>query len=136
MGGLREDTIETPAPAQGKKKSGGAAATATTGTTTIRFHEDPDTSQVHFHDDAAGIKAGVPVATWWDAWRRIEQAGNTGQPFTWTYHDSTNKTLLTVTSGVNNFTTPPTFEVLLTVTPVQQGPTFQKLDAFIKNRGR
>lgn len=126
MGGLREDTIEAPTP---PNKSD-------TISTTIRFHEDPKTGQVHFHDDANGLKVGIPVAAWYVAWQRIKQANNEPTPYTWTYTDAEHLTQLTVKSGLNMFATPPTFEVALTIVPVQLGNTFQKLDAFMPERKR
>lgn len=121
MGGEREDVIESK-PAKSKAKAQDIG--------NIRFHEN--NGEVHFHDDANNLKVAIPVAEWWQAWRRLRQNANQTLPFTWTYHDVSRKTLLTIQSGLNTFTftSPYTVECNVQISTVEHGPVFDKLEKF------
>lgn len=133
MGGLNEDTITAPAtPKQAVIQDAPAAAPAATSPLgveqTIRFHEDPTTGQIHFHDDANGLKVGIPVADWFSAWRRIRQVDNRpGGDFTYLYVDTEHKTLLTVRSWLSPHNW-PTVDCHLSITRIAVSETIAKLD--------
>lgn len=83
MGGDNESTVEQKAPA--KKGMAGEQAIGT-----VRIHES--NREIHFHDDTNGLKAAVPVATWYTGWERL----SCGLVKKFTYVDVVNKTQLTV----------------------------------------
>lgn len=85
----------------------------------IRIHESG--GDIHFHDDAAGLKAAVPVAQWWKAWAGLKSGDGD-----WTFVDTANSTLLAVAiqkiSGVT--------EAIITIVVhvVETGDTFDALE--------
>jgi hypothetical protein len=120
MGGKNEDFIESPAK---KPKKGDAAAGETVGK--IRFH-DPEDGTFHFHDATDRlIKVAIPVAEYYVRYNKLRH-GDQCPPFI----DVANKTMLTMASGVDGSSDPPTFECVYTVSAIQFGATFQKLEKF------
>lgn len=118
MGGEREDVIQ----AKSSKSPGPAGEPETIGA--IRFHES--TGEVHFHDDAAGLKVAVPVAEWWKAWRLIRQ----GQTSEWTWHDVARKTILRIVCMIDDDAEPPILDCELHIEAVAHGDGFTRLERF------
>lgn len=88
----------------------------------IRMHESG--GQIHFHDDAAGLKAGVPVGEMWGAWQRLLHLG------AWTYLDSEHGTLLAVCSRLE---AGDVVECYISLAPCKatNGPTMAALERVI-----
>jgi len=91
----------------------------------VRFHESG--GEIHFHDDANQLKVAVPVATWFQAWQRLEA----GQIDRWYYPDLERKTVLDVriilTSAADG---PAKLDVAMSVRKVELSDTFTKLQQF------
>ncbi len=56
----------------------------------VRVHENTGEGRYHFHADQDGLKAAVPTADMWSAWRRLQHLGK------FVYLDTENHTLLTI----------------------------------------
>ena len=129
MGGQREDTIKTSS-AQKKSTTIQESLEQSITQVPIRFHEDPKTGQIHFHDDTNKLKVAMPVADWFTAWRKIKQANNTESYYSWIYFDPINNTMLTVNSGISISINPPLFECSLSISSIQFSDTYRKLENF------
>ena len=77
MGGSNQGTAP---PAASPQSAGGS------GSSGIRCHES--NGEVHFHDDAAGLKVAVPVATFHNMWNDLT-SGKKSEAF---YADDSQKT--------------------------------------------
>lgn len=84
----------------------------------IRCHEAK--GQIHFHADDDGIKAGVPVAEVWSAWRRLQHLDK------FTYLDAENGTLLTILSYLDADPVTNGDRVSLVINVRSCKPTFSK----------
>lgn len=76
--------------------------------------------EVHFHDDAANLKAAVPVAEYHIAERSV----NAMQP--WQYLDRKNKSLLTI----QPYREGDTVECYVRLDPIQVGQTLEAIFKF------
>lgn len=122
MGGEREDYVTKKK--DDKIESQGSVVGAVAGQR-LRFHESA--GQVHFHDDALGLKAAVPVADWWKAWDKLRTMLSK-----WEYVDTTNDTVLTVETHMAG--EPPGIEASITLTRGIFGTNFKALNAFTKRK--
>jgi hypothetical protein len=123
MGGLREDTtVPVKGDMFGTEQK-------------LRFHEEEGTGMIHFHDDSRKdkIKAAIPAADFWAAWRSLRKIENDQ----WSYIDVDNKTTLIL----RRIQLPPkpkgkvkTFEIVPTLEPVEIGPNFLKMNTFMPKR--
>jgi hypothetical protein len=88
----------------------------------LRIHENG--GEVHFHDDEGGVKVAIPSGEWYKLWE--EASHSTGS---FTYIDKKNGTILDLA-----ITTPAIgmVDAQVNISPIQQGKTFQELEAFIK----
>jgi hypothetical protein len=84
----------------------------------IRLHENKKDGAFHFHVDAEGIKAVVPVTEMWVAWDRIKNLGK------FTYVDADNKTILTVVVAVN---AKGVVDAYTNVKPITTGSYYQRI---------
>lgn len=91
----------------------------------LRFHESA--GQVHFHDDALGLKAAIPVAEWWKAWEKLKVG-----PFHWVWSDAAHDTILTVETILTG--EPPGIEANLSLARGIFGSNFKALNAFTKRK--
>lgn len=82
MGGEFEKTT----PSQSTPKSSGSSAAAVTGK--VRMHLSGN--EVHFHNDAEGLKASVPFTEWYSFGSKI----NSNDYVQFKYVDHVNKTIL------------------------------------------
>jgi hypothetical protein len=90
MGGEHTEKVEQPSAApESATESHGA------GKQSIEIHQKGH--EVHFHDRTSGLKAAMPVADWYSAWRRLEHAEVGKEEFT--YFDETQETRLQVTTA-------------------------------------
>ncbi len=90
MGGEREDTIEqkaAPVMPVGGVIERGVMPVPPADYQKLRFHENG--GEVHFHDDARGLKWAIRVALWHNLYSELEA----GKAFS--HRDSKNQTLLT-----------------------------------------
>ena len=61
MGGTNETTAKQKTVTKGKTEVVGS----------VRYHEND--GEIHFHDDRNKMKVAVPVATWMEAWQKLER---------------------------------------------------------------
>ena len=119
MGGARETTVQTPA-----KATKTASIDLISGAQKVRIHEKD--GKVHFHADEEKLKAAVPVAEWYEAWKTLVRPPQPDMLNSWTYTDVENGTLLSVSTS---FRTGP-LEAEVIVSKMDFGPTFTELDKF------
>lgn len=137
MGGLAEGSIQSKPPEKG------GPGTIIGQVQKLRFHRTTDNKEIHFHDDKAKLKVAIPAVEWWVAWERVlknPNAGSDEKPWTWV--DAKNKTMITLTVKVvqprrprnAEVAPPPIIDIYPTLTKVEFGEVFQKLDAFFNAR--
>jgi hypothetical protein len=115
MGGEREATIETR-PSKTKENSGKFGK--------LRFHEN--LGEIHFHDDAAGIKVAIPVALWSAAWEKL----SSGQIKKFNYYDTSNASQIDVRIRRKKRTS--IIEAMVEVSKLNFGAEFNALQKFTK----
>lgn len=119
MGGERETVLEKAPAVEGPSTSGSVRGIGGT----IRIHQSG--GEIHFHDDAAKIKAAVPVADWWKAWESLKN-----KEATWDFIDSKNESLLRVRTTIS----PPNFDSEITLVKALCGTNFRELNNFTKRK--
>jgi hypothetical protein len=123
MGGEREGYVESKEkPSKSQETMGSVAGTSGQ---RLRYHENA--GEVHFHDDAIGLKAAVPVAEWWKAWEKLK-----AQPERWEWVDAKNNTYLVVETQIVG--DPPGIEAFTSLTNLVVGPNFQAFNNFTKRK--
>lgn len=85
----------------------------------LRMHEN--NGEIHFHDDAGGVKAAVPVADMWAAWTKLQHGGY------WQFVDENNHSILAI---LVEFDERNQVEAFIDLQPFNAvyGPTFEALD--------
>jgi hypothetical protein len=127
MGGLNEQTIR---PAPRREGVPGGVTLAGAGQE-VRVHEDPDTRQIHFHVDAEGLKAAVPVKTWVRLW--LDLVAATGPVRRLRHEDPAHGTVLeiAVTLGADG-PGADELEAAVAVRPLKVGPAYRALASFVE----
>jgi hypothetical protein len=117
MGGENEQVVpkSSPAtPAVGDQLSGN-----------LRIHTDTNNGEIHFHDDAAKIKAAVPASLWYRVWDDLRSL----QMRVWEFVDPQGESILKVTMNVvDNVGVPSTVESHIELRKVVTNDTFKLLD--------
>lgn len=117
MGGINETVADQKKVTEGRTEVIGK----------IRYHEKTEEGEIHFHDDQNNLKVAVPVATWFEAWQRLEA----GQIDRWIYPDLQRKTVLEVRIVLTSPSTgPATLDVAMSVRKVELSSDFTKLQTF------
>jgi hypothetical protein len=109
MGGAAEETVQS--------KTGSGQTTVGQ----VRFHESG--GEVHFHDDANGLKVAVPVSTWYKTWQELSN----GLAKSAELVDPARKTMVAVT--IKGGKRKP-LDVSIAVSPVTISPNFEKFQKF------
>jgi len=126
MGGAREETIQMGKNETtiqlGKKQKKLLKKKKKSATQTIRIHESG--GEVHFHNDAAGLKAVVPVTAWWAAWDKLKSL----QISNWSYLDKANAIMVEVSTYEKDGKLDA--NVSLDLVSTDFGDTFAALDRF------
>lgn len=124
MGGDREQLLDAERSSKsGKRKAADGAEMMSPAGAKLRVHQSG--GEVHFHDDAAGVKAALYTSDWWRAWETLR-----GQPDReFRHYDGANQSLLVVRTqahgqGLDGI------DVQISITKVPVGANYQKLAEF------
>ena len=120
MGGERESVTE-------QKVETKTGETQVVGS--VRYHESK--GQVHFHDDANGLKVEIPVASWYKAWMNLLSS----LPGEFHYADVNLKTILHIKIVVKKANPKksrpaPQIDALMHIERIETSFSFDKLNTF------
>lgn len=134
MGGEYEDKVEAPKP---NTQAVAPLAGDEVMVQGFRFHLDPRSRKVHFHDDKRDLKVAIAPAVWWGAWQKLRVpagVGDLGEEFK--FHDLDNETLLVVRSELNNGAVTISMSIEPSPAPESYSRVWHALETFTNNTQR